>query len=424
MRIAYLVSRFPKITETFVLYEMIALEELGAQIELCPLIRQREVVVHPDAAPFLERAHFARFFSAAVVKSQLYWLTHSPRKYLRLWKMAIWESRRSLKFLFRSIGAVLLGANFARMMMDNKVEHVHAHFATHAALAALTIHKLTGIPFSFTAHAHDIFVEHALLEHKIKAASFIVSISEHNRTYLKRLYGGLEIEKVHVVRCGVDRSIFRPPDPRPENETFTILCVAGLEEKKGHRYLIEACRLLVDQDVAFRCLLIGGGPLLRQIEAQIMEYTLKEKVVLLGQQTREQVQRYLAQSDLFVLPSVRLPSGKQEGIPVALMEAMAMSLPVIATRLSGIPELVEDGKTGLLVPERDPEAIAEAIQKLAGSQSLRRTIGTAAYEKIVNEYDLQKNASQLYGLMRRYRRSIVELEHPQLSANNVVEGIQ
>lgn len=424
MRIAYLVSRFPKITETFVLNEMIALEELGAQIELCPLIRQREVVVHPDAAPFIERAHFASFFSPAVMGSQLYWLAHSPQRYLRLWKMVIWESRKSPKFLFRSLGAVLLGAHFARMLTDNKIEHVHAHFATHAALAALTVHHLTGISFSFTAHAHDIFVEHTLLESKIKAASFVVTISEHNRSYLERLYGGVEIEKVHVVHCGVDRSVFRPPVSRPENETFTILCVASFEEKKGHRYLLEACRLLVDQGVPFRCLLIGNGPLRRQIEAQIREYTLNEQVILLGQQTRQQVQTYLAQSDLVVLPSIRLPSGKQEGIPVALMEAMAMSLPVIATRLSGIPELVEDGKTGLLVPERDPVAIAEAIQRLAGSHSLRRTLGAAAYAKVVSEYDLKKNAVQLYGLMRRYGRNIVEVERPQLMANDAAEGIR
>jgi glycosyltransferase involved in cell wall biosynthesis len=424
MRIAYLVSRFPKITETFVLYEMLALEELGAEIELYPLARQREVVSHPEAARFTEQAHFARIFSLAVMGSQFYWLFSFPQKYLSLWREVLWENRKSPRYLLRSAAAVLLGAYFAHRMRADRIEHVHAHFASHAALAALTIHRLTGIPFSFTAHAHDIFVKRTLLENKIQQAAFMVTISEHNRSYLRNLYGEAVAQKVEIVRCGADQSLFQAPVSRSGNEVLTMVCVASLEKKKGHRYLLEACRLLADRGIALRCFLIGEGPLRGEIEAQIAELNLRGQVILLGQQTRQQVKQHLVEADLMVLPSVRLPSGKQEGIPVALMEAMAMSLPVVATRMSGIPELIEDGNTGFLVPERDPEAIAQAILRLAGSQSLRDALGAAARVKVSKEYDLKKNAAQLYGLMKRSRKSALATDEFPMSTKDVAEGIQ
>jgi colanic acid/amylovoran biosynthesis glycosyltransferase len=424
MRIAYLVSRFPKITETFVLYEMLALEELGAEIELYPLVRQREVVIHPEATRITERANYARIFSLAVIANQAYWLIRFPQKYLSLWQEVLWENRKSPEYLLRSAAAVILGAHFARRMPADRIEHIHAHFASHAALAALTIHRLTGIPFSFTAHAHDIYVKRTLLKNKIQEAAFIVTISEHNRNFLRNLYGEAAMRKVEIVRCGADQSLFQAPVSRSGNETITMVCVAGLEEKKGHRYLLEACHLLADRGIALRCFLIGDGPLRAEIEAQIKGLNLQRQVIVLGQQTRQQVQQHLLQADLMVLPSVRLSSGKQEGIPVALMEAMAMSLPVIATRLSGIPELVEDGKSGILVSERDPEAIASAVMRLAGSQSLREELGAAGREKVLKEYDLKKNAAQLYGLMKRSSQSMLATQEQQLNTKDVAEGIR
>ncbi|MFO7166529.1 MAG: glycosyltransferase [Chloroflexota bacterium] len=398
-RIAYIVSRFPKITETFILYEILELERLGMAVEVFALVREREPVMHAEARALVARAQYAGV-SAEVLAAQGYWLLRRPGAYIRSWARALAGNIRSPKFLLRALAVVPQAAWFARRMQEQRIEHVHAHWATHPALAAYVVAELTGIPFSFTAHAHDIYVERPMLAEKLARASFAVTISEYNRRLLAELYGPLA-DKVTVIRCGVDPDVFRPRPERAPRDAPLLLCVASLQEYKGHAYLLEACARLKAAGQPFRCLLVGEGELRAALTAQIERLGLAEEVELLGRQPRHRVSALMAEADVMVLPSVTTGSGKREGIPVALMEALACELPVVATAISGVPELVIHNQTGLLVPERDAAALADALLLLCRDAELGRRLGRAGREHVLRHYNLRRNAEALRALLQR-----------------------
>lgn len=400
-KIAYTMSRFPKISETFVLYEIVELERQGMHVEVFPLIREEEQVVHPEALPIVARAHYSKPNDRKVFAAHRYWLSHNPILYARTWAEVMAGNLHSPKFLSRALVVLFQGAWIAQRMQELQIEHLHAHFATHSALVAYVVHRLTGIPYSFTVHADDIYVDQVMLESKLRNASFVVAISDYNRRFLERLYGAAAESKVLVNHCGVDASVFEPRVQLPPHDTFMISCVARLEEKKGHRFLLDACAKLRDRGIAFQCQLIGEGELREEVEAQIAQLGLGKHVLLLGRQPRAKVKELLAASDVMVLPSLTTSDGRQEGIPVALMEAMATELPVISTTISGIPELIDHGKTGLLVPERNAEALANALLFLATNPEVGRRLGPAGRVKILNEFDLQKNTKALAQLFQR-----------------------
>jgi colanic acid/amylovoran biosynthesis glycosyltransferase len=394
-KLAYLVSRFPKISETFILYEIIELRKLGFEIDIFPLVREREAVQHPEVASLTSRTHYHSVLSAPVILAQLFWITRRPIRYFgALWNV-IWGNIRSPKFLVRGIAAFLLAGLFAREIERSSTGHIHAHWATHPALAAYVVHRLTDLPYSFTAHAHDIYVEQAMLREKIKDSDFVVTISEFNRRFLEGLYGQELAKKIDVIHCGIDLNVFRPHENAQKANQFTLICVASLEEKKGHRYLIEACAQLVKKGVALTCLLVGDGDLRAELEAMIQQHDLSQHVKLLGRQPRHRVGELLAQSHALVLPSIVTSKGKMEGIPVALMEALAMQMPVIATNISGISELVEHNITGLLVPEKDASALADAIDTIRLNPGTAAALGKRGREKVIAEFDLHANTKAL-----------------------------
>lgn len=405
MKVAYLMSRFPKISETFVLYEIVELERMGFRVEIFPLLREREQVLHAEAAPLVARAHYSRPNDRKVLAAQAYWLRRAPGRYLAAWAAVLRENAGSPGFLARAVVAALQGGYMARRMQELGVEHIHAHFATHAVVSAYVAHRLTGIGYSFTAHADDIYLDQSMLGEKIRRSSFVAAISDYNRRFLRDLYGAEAEAKVLVNRCGVDTSVFAARAELPARDTFVMTCVARLEEKKGHRYLIEACARLRDQGLRFRCQLVGEGELRPEVEAQIAQLGLVEHVALLGRLPRDRVQALLADSDVMVLPSITADDNRREGIPVALMEAMATGLPVISTGSSGIPELIEHGRSGLLVAERDGAALANAIALIAQSPEVAAHLGREGRAKVLREFDLQANTAALAGHFRRMREA-------------------
>jgi glycosyltransferase involved in cell wall biosynthesis len=398
LRVAYVVSRFPKLSETFILYEMLELERQGVEVELFPLVRERESVEHREAARLTERAVTAKPFSGSVLAAQGYWLRRRPLRYLGLWARALIGNMRSPRFLARALVAVPLGAFFAREMVARHVDHIHAHWATHPALAAYVASGLTLIPYSFTAHAHDIYVNRSMLGEKIRRARFVVTISDYNRLFLERLYGASAAAKLKVVHCGTDPDLFRPPEHAPADGRWTLVCVASLQPQKGHAFLIQACRRLVLEGVDLRCLLVGEGEERAALEAQIVRAQLGDRVELLGQQPRHRVVDLMSQADVVVQPSTTLSTGKQEGIPVSLIEALAMERAVVASRISGIPELIEDEVSGLLVAERDVAALVEALARLHAEPNLARRLGRNGRLKVLREFNLPDTVQALAGL--------------------------
>ena len=398
LKVGYIMSRFPKLSETFVLYEMLALQQQGASVEIFPLINERAGILHEEAKPFVARARYQPAFSLPILKAQLRFLRAQPKAYLGLWKEVLSGTWGSTNYLIGGIGILPMAVRFAEEMRALGVTHIHAHFANHPTVAALVAHRLTGIPFSFTVHAHDLYVDQHMLKQKVNAAAFVVAISQYNKDLIVKYCGEDVREKVVVIHCGVDTSLFRPRQKKAGGP-FTIVCVASLEEKKGQTYLVEACRLLQQRNIDFVCQLVGEGRQRAALERQIEEAGLAGRVRLEGGQPRDEVARMLGQADVVALPSIRTKSGTMEGIPVALMEPLACEVPVVSTRISGIPELVEDGVTGLLVPPTDAVALADALERLARNPELGRRLGQAGRAKVLKEFDLTDNAIKLSNMM-------------------------
>lgn len=403
-RVAYIVSRFPKLSETFVLHEMRSVASLGLDVQLYPLLREHQPVMHPEAADWLRRAHLYPLLSPTVVLAQIALLVRRPGDYLSLLLEVLRETWGSRRFFIGALGTFPLAVRFAREMQREGITHIHAHFANNPALAAFVLHRLTGIPYSFTAHGSDLHVERRMLRTKVAAAEFVVTVSEFNKRVIADECGEAARDKVHVLHCGVDLRRFAPSaaNARPR-DPFRLACVASFEEVKGHRFLVEAIRLLRQRGLAVRCDLVGEGPMRGEVEARIARHGLGDRIHVHGGLPGHEVAGLLRSVSAAVLASHPTENGKREGIPVALMEAMASGLPVVATAISGIPELVEAEVSGLLVPSGDPGALADAIERLVRDPELCDRLGRAAREKVEREFNLRTSALMLERLFTRRR---------------------
>ena len=318
-----------------------------------------------------------------------------PRRYLGTLAYCLRHDNGSWGRQLRVLGHFLQGGYLAGEVEQRGLQHLHAHFARGAASVALVAARLTGITFSFTAHANDLFVAPAMLPEKLAAARFAIAISEYNRQFLWRLASGRAgRDKVFVVRCGIEMSRFAPAAP-PSSPVPVILGVGRLVEKKGFRYLIAACELLARRGYAFTCEIAGDGPEAAELQRMIDAAGLAERVRLAGPVFQEDLNRHLAAAQIFALPCVVAADGDMDGIPNSLMEAMAMELPVVSTTVTGIPELVVNEQTGLLVPPQDAAALAGALARLLDDPGLRACLGRTGRVKVVAEFEIDKNARML-----------------------------
>lgn len=397
-KVAYIMSRFPKLSETFVLNEILAMEASGVGVEVYPLLRERQPVAHPEVDRWVERANFHPFLSLPILRAHAHFLRRDPRTYLRTLREVLGKTLGSTNFFVGALGIFPKSVRFAYEMESGGVTHVHAHFCTHPALAALIVHRLTGIPFSFTAHGSDLHVDRRMLDTKVEAAAFAVTISEFNREVMVAECGEQARERIHVVHCGIDPSYFSPSEASGRRTPFQIVCVASLEEVKGHRYLIDACRVLRDRGWDFECHLVGDGPRRRRVEAQVSRTGLASRIHVHGGKPRPEVARLLSSAHVAVLASHPTRDGRKEGIPVALMEAMAAGLPVVATAISGIPELVANEETGILVPSGDPDALAHALERLLEDGELRARMGRAGRARVLADFELSASTRALLRL--------------------------
>lgn len=402
MHIAYIVSRFPSTTETFIAREMEAVRARGNDIELFALRRAPAAVQHPESSSFT--AHTPGL--AELLSAHGYWLLRRPRRLGRVWMDALAGNRRSMGFLLRAVVVVPTAAWFAQRCIESRIDHVHAHWATHSALAAWVIHRLTDLPFSITAHAHDVFVNKSMLDRKLDEAAFVAVISDFNARYLIERYPQEVDGKLAVVRCGVSPERYSAADRVADPECLRLVCVASLEEYKGHAVLLNALAELQQEGVPFRATLVGDGPLRPLLVQRTEELGLADRVEFTGALSSDHVASHLREADAFVLPSIVTEAGKMEGIPVALMEAGAARLPLVASAISGIPELVADGQTGLLVAPGDSAALAQALRALAQSPALRERLGRAAQQQVLSEFTIEKAADRLLELFADADRGV------------------
>jgi colanic acid/amylovoran biosynthesis glycosyltransferase len=392
-------SRFPKLSETFILSEVLALLARGVDVRVFPLLRTSEQTVQPEARRLAAGARYVPFMSSTVLASQGYFLLAHPLRYLATLAAIVRGTWGSPNYLLKGLAIFPKCVHSARLMQKDGVQHVHCHFSSHPALAGFIIRRLTGIPFSFTAHGSDLHVDRHMLCEKVSEASFVAAVSGYNKRLIERECGN-SMSKVRVIHSGVDSSRFFQKGQRRTRGPFRILCVGRLEPVKGQRYLVEACRLLLAEGLEFSCELIGDGPERARLTALVETYGLDQRIYLAGARTHDYVASAMQNADVVVCPSVVTTDGRREGIPVVLMEALASETAVVASEISGIPELVENELTGLLVAAGSAEEIASGLRRLAADPDLRARLGAAGHAKVVREFSISGTIDRLLELIQ------------------------
>lgn len=398
MRIAYVVSRFPDPSETFVLRELNAVARRpGLEIELFSLFGPKNPFVHPDAQAWVPRLH--RATPRASAAGLLWWGLRRPVRLARSLATVFAAHLRQPRRLLRALVACGPAAAHARTMRALGIEHVHAHFATYPALAAWLAHRLLGIPYSFTAHAHDIYIDQLQLGTLVREASAVATISDFNRAFLAP-YGAGSETRCELVRCGVNPAAYEfRPRTVPAVGPVKAICVATLNELKGHSVLLDALAQGGPELERVQLDLVGSGPLEARLRAQAQRLGIVGRVRFHGTRSEREVAELLDAADVFVLASVRTPIGWMDGIPVALMEALAAGLPAIASRLSGIPELVRDGETGVLAAPGDATDLARAFERVLADPQATLERARAGRALIEREFDIERSAERMLGVL-------------------------
>ena len=443
-QIGYILKGYPRTSETFITNEIHLLETLGLKLSIFSIKRltgqQRHAVVNAIRAPviylpqvpLLGEVPFIKWLAISLpkfIRSHWRLCRSRPRDYLKTLREAI-----TLSFKYRAgswlkprkafIKEFLQAGYIAQQVLESgQIRHLHAHFCHTATSIAMFASRLCGLPFSFTAHAKDIYLRQLnpgdLLRTKMGQAKFIVTCTEDNRAYLEGIGpGGVPI---YVSYHGLDTELFAPParvtGHHPDQPVPLILSVGRFVEKKGFTYLVEACRRLKDQGHEFQCQLIGGADAeTDRVRSRIQELQLEDTVLIRPAVTQEELRQIYRQGTVFVLPCQIVESGDRDGIPNVLVEAMAQGLPVVSTNISGIPELIDQGVNGLLVPQKDAAALAEAVEALLVNPSLRRELGKAAREKVCRRFDAKENILKLYDLFRSCLNEHEEVHQPDLQA--------
>jgi glycosyltransferase involved in cell wall biosynthesis len=401
--IAYITQSFPSLTTTFIYREVLALRNVGFNIVTFAIWKPNIDKLSAESKNLVNSSFYAfpvfwpKFFAA-----HLYFFLTRPIKYSSTLFFILTRKGEALgirrRTFFHFCEAIYLAIDAKR----KGIRHIHAHFAVNAATVALVIARMLDISFSFTAH-NTFFTDRPILKEKLRAAKFIIAISKYSQDFLLRFLPEKKLkDKFHIVHCGVSPDDFRPPTHKATNQRPLIFSIAQLVERKGFPVLLEACKILSERGHDFQCLIAGDGSQRPLLERLITEYQIQDKVQLIGVVFQEQLVDYLNKADVFVLPCLTTSDGDRDGIPVVLMEAMAMEIPTISTYVSGIPELIEDGQSGLLVKEKDALALADAVQRLLKDDELRQKLGKNGRQKISQEFNIYKNATQLTALFEGY----------------------
>ena len=394
MVVAYVTSRFPEVTETWIVRELDALTTASdLECEVWSLFPPQSKTVHPAAQRWLGRHR--RPGPAAGLVSVLWWLRRSPLRFLSAVAMVVGGYFRRPPMLARALATIPIAAAHARSLSAGGVDHVHAHYASYPLLTAWLCRRLTGVSYSFTAHAYDIFVDQSFLRTRLAEADFAVAISDFNRGYLGA-YGGDDATPVYVVRMGIDLSAYKfRVRAREDGRELRALCVARLYEEKGHRVLLQAMALKAPALEGLSLDLVGEGPLREELEHLVDSLGLSDRVRFHGELPEPRVTELLDEADLFVLPSVVKWDGTMEGLPVVLVEALACGVPVVATHMSGVPELIHDGETGMLARPGDLSDLAEAIARSLADPEAARNCAEAGRALVERNHDVRQSAAAL-----------------------------
>lgn len=395
-RVVYIVSLFPCWSETFIVREISALIAQGVDVRIISLKHASETMVQADDLALLPRVHHpGSHLSAVSVLTRT--LFSAPVLTARCIAALITDMWRRPAVLLKSLIALTRGLQHLPWLRDFSPHFIYSHWATYPSTVAWALSQIGKIRFGFTSHAHDIFNDQQLLARKLSDADVAVTISQFNVEWLTKHVSPIARDKLQIVHCGVDLAVSKVSETK--REPAWILAVGRLDPIKGFATLIEAMHLLSQRQVDCRCSIVGEGPLRASLQALIDALGVARKVQLVGAKPQDEVRSMMERATLFALPCEVATDGNRDGIPVALMEAMAVGCPVLSAPVSGVPELIQDGVTGLLVETANPRALANAIQRLLEDSTLRSDLSRAARRKIEVEFDAASEASKLLKLM-------------------------
>jgi colanic acid/amylovoran biosynthesis glycosyltransferase len=393
--LAYILSRFPETYESFIFREVHALTRLlGTGLPIFSLKPCGDRNIHEEGRPFLKTTYYPSLRTAGRAVPTLF--SSSParacmRQVFAAYQAQPWEGTKALVTL-------LLAAAIIPTIRRLHLRHIHAHWATMPALAAYFIKHVSGIPYSITAHAWDIYAETTMLREKLQAAEYVVTCTAAN--FEELLHLGARPGRLFLCYHGLDFDRLPPPvfDRSPD---LRIVAVGRLVEQKGFADLIKACHLLDQRNVPFHCHIIGDGPLVAELRDLIAHYRLDQVVSLLGSRSQREVFCAYQGGTVLCVPSVIAQNGGRDGIPNVILEAMSQGLPVVASRVSGIPEVVQPPKTGWLVPPGNAPTLAATLQEIhqMPREAWRRAV--AAYELVRSQFDVHKNTATLLQLFLR-----------------------
>jgi len=383
-KIAYVVKRYPRFSETFIVNELLAHQDAGAEVEIFSLRPTNDT-------------HFQDVISR--VRAPVTYLPHAGLKAKEVWEMMRKyedQSDRLFSGLEAGWNADIVDLYQAMVLAQhvNKrgIQHIHAHFASSPATVARLAARFANIRYSITAHAKDIFhedVDPNELVTKLEDAATVITVSDYNEHHLHALtnWSGVNIVRIYN---GLDLETFEYSPPR--NRPPLILAVGRLVEKKGFRHLIDACAQMASDGRPFRCRIVGSGPDELSLHLQISRLGLEERVVLAGPLPQAEIRREIQQAAVFAAPCVVGEDGNRDGLPTTLLEAMALGTPCVSTPVTGIPEAVLHDRTGIIVPQCESRSLAEGLARLLDDPGLRVRFAEAARKRIEEEFDVAQSA--------------------------------
>ena len=391
--VAYFVNQYPKVSHTFIRREIAALERQGVPVARFALrgwdadVTDAQDVTERDRTRYVLRGHVVGLVADAGV-----FLLARPARAWQAFKAAWQMSRVSDRGLLRHLVSVAEACRLVQWMGQAGVAHVHAHFGTNSAEVVMLAHVLGGPPFSFTAHGPEEFDKPTAISlgRKIGASAFVVAISSYGRSQLCRWIPARQWGKVQVVHCGLEEAFFVRAQDLVANDSLTLVCVGRLCEQKGQLLLVQAAAKLIGQGVPFKLVLAGDGEMREEIEASIAHLGIGDHVRITGWISSDQVRDELLAARALVLPSFA------EGLPVVVMEAMALGRPVVSTFIAGIPELVRNASEGWLVPAGDVDALVEAMRAcLDASPEQLLQLGRSAHARVLQRHQVDVEAARL-----------------------------
>lgn len=390
--VGYVVKRYPRYSETFIVSEILAHEAAGLDIDIFSL--RPPVDTHFQEAIARVRAPVT-YLPGDGVRATAFWAAFEAAGATLpdLWTEMEAARGADAHDVFQ---ALLL----AREVRERRIDHLHAHFASSATTVARLAARFAGITYSCTMHAKDVFhesVDPGDLRRKLMDAAAVVTVSDFNIAYLRERYGPAAA-RVHRIYNGLDldQFLYESPTARPPR----IVAVGRLVEKKGFTDLIEACTILATRGRRFQCRIIGAGELDADLREQITRQGLGKHVDLPGPRPRAEVIDEIRGAAVFAAPCVVGQDGNRDGLPTVLLEAMALGTPCVSTDVTGIPEILHDGKTGLMVSQHDPAALAAALERLFDDAELRVRLAARARRMIERDFDIHQNASEIRALFQ------------------------